>query len=688
MKNRISILVFAFIFSLPSFAQVDRSIMPKPGPAPEIHLGKYESFILPNGLKVFVVENHKLPRISLSLVVDRDPIRENDAVGYLEAAGDLLRTGTKTKTKDQLDKEIDFIGASISTSSTGFFATSLSEFTEKLISITSDIVLNSAFKQAELDKIIKRMKSVLAAQKDDPESIANVVENAVLFGKDHPYGETETNETLDNITLQKCKEYYSTYFAPNISYLAVVGDITPQKAKALVTKYFGSWKKKNVPTFTYKVPAAPNERKVALVDRENSVQSVIDIAYPIKLKLGDPDLIQATVANTILGGGVFRLFENLREKHSYTYGAYSTLIQDRVVGNFSATTEARNTVTDSSITQILYEMNRIRNEKVPEDELQMAKNYMTGNFAINLEHPQTIATYAINIERYNLPHDYYQNYLKNIAAVTADDVQKMAQKFILPDNSYIIVVGKGSQIESTLKQFGPVTLYNQYGDVIDTTKNKTPEGVTAKSVIDTYIKAIGGRENLEKVKDKTTVMSGSIQGMQIKMTIYQKVPNKIKQELDAGVIKQETYYDGKKGIVLSGDNTIDITGESLEMMKYQAMMHPIYIIDSIKVKTKLLGVEKVNDKDAYKIEVTLPNGKNWIEYFDPDTGYKIKDSQDITVPQGTFTKINEYSDFRKVDGVMYPFKLKQTTGPQSLEMTVSSIKVNTGIPDSTFEYKK
>jgi zinc protease len=166
------------------------------------------------------------------------------------------------------------------------------------------------------------------------------------------------------------------------------------------------------------------------------------------------------------------------------------------------------------------------------------------------------------------------------------------------------------------------------------------------------------------------------------------VPNKIKQELDAGVIKQETYYDGKKGIVLSGDNTIDITGESLEIMKYQAMMHPIYIIDSIKVMTKLLGVEKVNDKDAYKIEVTLPNGKNWIEYFDPDTGYKIKDSQDITAPQGTFTKINEYSDFRRVDGVMYPFKLKQTTGPQSLEMTVSSIKVNTGIPDSTFEYKK
>ncbi len=688
MKNRIVILIFAFIFSLPAFAQVDRSQMPKPGPAPEIHLGKYESFTLPNGLKVFVVENHKLPKISLSLVVDRDLVKEGNAAGMLEATGDLLRTGTKTKSKDQLDKEIDFIGASISTSSTGVFATSLSDYTEKLVSIMSDIVLNSDFKQTELDKILKRMKSALAAKKDDPNAIANVVENAVLFGKDHPYGETETDETLDNVTLQKCKDYYSKFFAPNISYLAVVGDIEPDKANSLVEKYFGNWKKKDIPTFTYKTPTAPIKREVALVDRENAVQSVIDVAYPIQLKLGDPDLIKADVMNTVLGGGVFRLFENLREKHSYTYGAYSSLIQDKFVGNFEATAEVRNEVTDSSITQILYEMNRIRNEKVPEDELQRAKNYMTGNFAINLEHPQTIATYAINIDRFNLPKDYYQNYLKNIAAVTSDDVQKMAQKYILPDNSYVIVVGKGSDVENTLKQFGPVTLYDRFGNEIDTTKNKAPEGITAESIINKYIDAIGGKANLEKVKDKTTIMHGSVQGTNLTMVIYQKEPNKIKQELDAGAIKQETYFDGNKGTVAVGGNTQNISGDALEILRYQALIHPLYIIDSLNVKTKLLGTEKINGKDAYKIEVTLPTGKSWTEYFDPETGFKVKDIQQITVPQGTFTKENEYSDYKNVDGVMYPFELVQTVGPQTIDMQVSSIKVNTGIPDSKFEMKK
>ena len=688
MKNRIFILIFVSIFSFPAFAQIDRSQMPKPGPAPEIHLGKYESFTLPNGLKVFVVENHKLPRVSFSLVVDRDLVKEGDAVGMLEATGDLLRTGTKTTTKDQLDQEIDFIGAGISTSPTGVYAISLSEYTEKLLSIMSDIVLNSDFKQAELDKILKRMRSALAAQKDDPNAIANTVGNVVMFGKDHPYGETETDQTLDNITLQKCKDYYSEFFAPNISYLAVVGDIKPDKAKSLVEKYFGSWKKKEVPTFTYKTPTAPKKREVAFVDRENAVQSVIDVAYPIQLKLGDPDLIKATVMNTVLGGGVFRLYENLREKHSYTYGAYSSLIQDKFVGNFAATAEVRNEVTDSSITQILYEMNRIRGEKVPEDELQRAKNYMTGNFAIKLEHPQAIATYAVNIERYNLPKDYYRNYLKNIAAVTSGDVQKMAQKYILPDNSHVIIVGKGSEIENTLKQFGPVTLYDRFGNKIDTTKNKVPEGVTAKSIIDKYIKVIGGKANLEKVKDKTTIMHGSVQGVNLTMIIYQKEPNKIKQELDAGAVKQETYFDGYKGVVSVAGNTQNITGDALEILRYQALLHPLYIIDSLDIKTKLLGTEKINGKDAYKIEVTLPTGKSWTEYFDPQTGLKVKDVQKISVPQGTFTKENEYSDYKNVDGVMYPFKLVQTVGAQTIEMNVSSLKINTGIPDNKFEIKK
>jgi len=688
MRNKLLAFVILFIFTLPSFAQVDRSKQPQPGPAPEINLGKYEFFELPNGLKVFVVENHKLPRVAFSLVINRDQILEGDKTGYLEATGELLRTGTKTRTKDQLDKEIDQIGASLSTSSSGIFAMSLTEFTPDLLQIMSDVVLNSEFKQSELGKIKKRMLSGLAAQKDDPNSIASVVSAALIYGKDHPYGEVETEQTVDSISLEMCDNYYSKFFAPNISYLAVVGDITLDKAKSLVEKHFGSWKKKTVPSFTYKTPKAPAKREIALVDRPNSVQSVIDVTYPVQLKLGDPDLINANVMNTILGGGVFRLFTNLREKHSYTYGAYSSLSQDKLVGSFSAEASVRNEVTDSSITQILYEMNRIRTEKVEESELQTAKNYLTGNFAIALERPQTIANFALNIARYNLPQNYYQNYLKNIAAVTSDDVQKIADKYIKPDNAYVLVVGKASEITGGLKQFGPVKLYDIYGDEIDTTKSKAPEGVTAKIILDKYINAIGGKENILKVKDKTTIMRGSVQGTNITTVMYQKAPNMVKQEVSAGPMKQIVLFDGKKAVMSLNGNNQEITGEPLEAMKYESVMYPLILIDTLNVSANLAGIEKVDGKDAYKIEMSMPDGKKWFEFYDPETGYKVKDSKEVVAPQGTFTQETTYSDYRDINGVKYAFKFKKAVGPQVIDLSVSSITVNTGLTDDAFELKK
>ena len=339
----------------------------------------------------------------------------------------------------------------------------LTEHIDTLLDIMSDIILHSDFKQNELDKIITRMKSDLASQKDDPDAIAGTVKDVVDFGKDHPYGEPETEQTVENITLQKCKEYYQEFFAPNISYLAVVGDINEAQVKELIKKYLGKWQRKDVPEFKYSNPQPPSQTTVALVDRPNAVQSVINITYPVQLKPGDKDLIPASLMNTILGGSTFRLFQNLREKHSFTYGANSRLSKDEFVGSFDAFTNVRNEVTDSAITQILYEMKRIKNESVPDSELQIVKNFLTGNFAIALESPQTIASFAINIDKYNLPENYYSNYLKNVADVTPAEIKQAADEYIKPDHSNIVVVGNADQIKKGLSQFGPIILYDNYG---------------------------------------------------------------------------------------------------------------------------------------------------------------------------------------------------------------------------------
>ncbi|HVO73908.1 MAG TPA: pitrilysin family protein, partial [Ignavibacteriaceae bacterium] len=369
--ERMTLRVFIILLFLNTtlFSQVDRSKPPKPGPPPEVKLGEYIPFQLKNGLKVFLVENHKLPRVAFKLVLDIDPVLQKNKAGYVSAAGQLLRTGTKTRTKDQIDKQLDFIGAELSANSSGAFAMCLKEHSAVLAELLSDIIINAAFKQEELDKIKLRMKSDLEASKDDPEEIARVVRNALVFGKDHPYGEAVTEETINNISLEDCRDYYNKFFRPNVAYLAVIGDITLEEAKPLVERSFGPWEKEKVPRYEYKKPFPPDSGLIAFVDRPNSVQSVINVAYPVDLKPWDKDVIEANVANTILGGGVFRLFKNLREKHGYTYGAYSSLRKDELAGSFNAYANVRTEVTDSAVVQILLEMKRIGNEKVPGDEL-------------------------------------------------------------------------------------------------------------------------------------------------------------------------------------------------------------------------------------------------------------------------------------------------------------------------------
>ncbi len=683
--HRIISFLFAVLIIIPLSAQVDRSKPPRPGPAPEIKLGDYEHFELPNGLKVFVVENHKLPRVSFSLLVDRDPILEGDTAGYISAAGQLLRTGTKNRSKDELDQAIDFIGAELSTSSTGVYAMSLTEHIDTLFKIMSDIILNSEFKQEELDKIKTRMESDLASQKDDPDAIAGTVKNVVNFGKDHPYGEPETEETVENITLEKCKEYYKTFFAPNISYLAVVGDINEQKAKQLVTKSLGSWQRKTVPKFNYPSPLPPEQTTVDLVDRPNSVQSVVNVTYPVQLKPGDSDVIPAALMNIILGGGTFRLFQDLREKHSFTYGANSRLSKDEYAGSFAAFTNVRNEVTDSAITRIFYEMNRIKTETVSDGELQTIKNYVSGNFAISLENPRTIASFAINIDKYNLPENYYADYLKNVAEVTPQEIKDAADKFIKPYHSNIVVVGNADQIKQGLKQFGPILYYDKYGNKIDTSLASIPGDLSAMDIINHYVKAIGGRDSLANVHDRTTVMRGTVQGFDVTTTMYQKESNLFKQEVDAGGMIQEIIYNGERGQMKAAGQEMNIEGNELEKLKYEATIHLLLNLDSLGVKLKLGGMEKVNGKDAYKIEMTLPSGTKWIQYYDPETGFKIEESKNITTPQGTFTQEIFYSDYKEVEGVKYPFIIKQSIGPQTIEFKVNSIKINTGIPDSKFE---
>ncbi len=671
------------------FAQLDRSQRPAPGPAPVIQIGDYHSFTLNNGLKVIVVENSRVPVVTVQLTLDIMPVHEGEAAGFAEMAGTLLRTGTKNRTKQQIDTEVDFLGASLFTSSTGIFASSLKRHFDKLMDLFTDVLYNPVFPQDELDKLKQQSISGLATVRTNPGAMAANLSSVVLYGKDHPYGSVVTETSVNNISVEKCVNYYKTYFRPNVAYLVVVGDITLAEVKAMAEKRFASWQPGDVPVPKYATPRPPAGNRVAFADRTGAVQSTIRVAYPVDMKPGAPDEIKASVMNGILGGSFSgRLNQNLREDKGYTYGARSNLSTDRLIGSFSASTEVRNSVTDTTLNEIVKEMNLLRTDLADEYILNLVKNFMTGNFARSLESPETVAQFALNIERYKLPQDYYATYLERLASVNAMDVKAMANKYLLTDNMYFIVVGNKDEVAETLRPFsatGKIEFYDAFGNKLEEAGIPVPAGITAKKVTENYVKAIGGEKKLKKIKDVTIKMTASIQGMTIEGLIYRKAPDKFYSSLSMGPnVLQKQVFDGNRGRVSGMGGAQDLTGDDLKQMQYQATINPELMYDKMGFQLELGGIELIDGVKAYKILVTNPLGKTSTEFFDMETGLKLRTVMTQDTPMGAITSVSDYKNYRDFAGIKFPTELIQTAGPQSITMKVSSVELNKKLKDDIF----
>ncbi len=675
-----------------SQAVVDRTKAPMPAPAREIKIGEYQSFTLKNGLQVFVVENHKLPRIQFSLELRNDPIIEGSKAGYVSIAGDLIGKGTTSRTKAQLDEEIDFIGAVLNTSSSGINASSLSKHTNKLLELMTDVLYNPSFLPEELEKIKTQTISGLAARKDDPEAIAANVRTVLVYGKNHPYGEVQREETVKAITIDDCKKYYATYFKPNNSYLAIVGDIDLKKAKKLVEKYFGKWQKGEVQNPTYTMPSQPEKTFIALVDRPASVQSVINIAYPIELKPGTPDAIKIGVANNILGssGLSSRLNKNLREDKAFTYGAHSSINSDKLVGSFDADASVRNEVTDSAVHEFLLELRKLSKEPVSDEELSAAKAYISGAFGRSLERPQTVANFALNTARYNLPKDYYANYVKNVAAVSKEDVLAASQKYIRPENAYIVVVGKGSEIADKLKPFGEVKYYDVYGENYTPSETTSlPAGLTADKVLTDYVAAIGGKEKIDAIKTIKVSSKASVPGAELIINSAQKTPNNAVIEIMAnGMTFQKIVTDGKDVSMMQMGQKAPVDESMKEGMILESYLVPELIFKDKGVKANLTGIEKVEGNDAYVVEYTYPSGNKSTSYFDVASHLKVQTIKTMDSPQGPVTQTTIYQDYKEANGVKFPYTVLQSFGPQNLKAEITSLEVNVPLEDALFKVEK
>lgn len=495
-----------FISSLAATAQVDRSVQPKAGPAPEINLGIPETFTLDNGLQVIVVENHKLPWVAYNLSLDNPPA-EGNITGVSSIMSGMLGKGSKETSKNDYNEEVDYLGASMNFGASGAYASGLSKYSDRILELMAEAAIHPNFTQEEFETEKNKSKENLKSSEKSVSRVAAVVSQSLAYGKNTAKGEFETQKSLDNVQLEDVTDFYSKNFLPNNAYLVVVGDVNYRKIKKQVKKNFEDWKKGNAPQNT--VTSAKNLDNLAInfVDMDNAVQSEIVVENIVDFKMSDPDYFPAIIANQILGGGgEARLFQNLREDKGYTYGAYSSLGNSKFGSSlFSASASVRNMVTDSSVVAFLDEIQDFRKQEIEDVDLENAKARYVGNFVRSLEQPATIARFALNIETENLPDDFYKNYLSKVNAVTKEQVKTAAQKYFMLDNARIVVVGKGSEVLENLQkvQFNgkniPVSYYDADANEVEKPnyESSIPEGVTAATVLNKYIEALGGEAKLK-----------------------------------------------------------------------------------------------------------------------------------------------------------------------------------------------
>lgn len=689
--KKIYLIVIA-VFSLVSLqAQIDRSKMPMPGPAPEINLEEPQSFELNNGLKVMVVENKKLPRVSIQLTIDNPPVLEGDKAGVSSLTGSLMGKGSKNISKDDFNEEIDFLGARMSFSSQSAYASSLSKYFPRMMELLADAAINPNFTEEEFNKEKDKLITGLKAEEKDVSAIASRVQRALAYGKTHPYGEFTTEETVNNIKLTDVLQFYRKYFVPANAYLIIIGDVTFENAKELAEEHFTAWTKAIPPSFSFSKPSDVQFTQINFVDMPNAVQSEITVQNLVNLKMADEDYLPALVANQILGGGgEGRLFLNLREDKGYTYGSFSAIGNDKYgLSRFRATASVRNMVTDSSVVELLKEIDKIAATPVSETELANTKAKYAGRFIMALENPQTIARYALNIETENLPKDFYKTYLERLDGISIEEVQNAAKKYFSSSNARVVVAGKGSEVLENLEK---VTVNGSKIPVFyfDKTAEKTtkpdysasiPEGLTATNVVESYIAAIGGKETLAKVESYSMLAAAEMQGMKLDLEMKKTSTDQsmVNMKMMGNSVSKQVL-DGDKGYMMAQGQRKDLSEDEVSKIKEESAPFPeLNYLTAGGIS--LEGTEMVGDKEAFVVKVT----DNKTVYYAIETGLKLQEVNSMEMQGQQVRQTMVFDDYKEVSGILFPFKLTQSMGPQNIEFIVTEVKVNEGVSPADFK---
>lgn len=439
----------------------------------KVNLPKAQEATLANGLRVVVLESHKVPTFNMQMVVLSGGLSDPaDYHGLAAFTAGMLRDGTTKRSSKDIAEQIDALGGTLASNSglssvtSTVSASGLIENLDPTMDIFADVVRNPTFPAGEVEKYKGRTLAQLQFQRSSPQFLAQEQFSRAIYGE-HPAALiSPPANSIKRLSSKDLVDFHSTYYRPNNAILAIVGDVTLKDVLPKIEKAFGDWQKVDVPVTT--IPSAPSQApsRIFLVDRPGSVQTVLQLGN-LGIERTSPDYFSLLLADRILGGGpAARLFLNLREDKGYTYGAYSNFSGSKFRGTWISSSEVRTDVTEGAMKEFMYELKRLRDEKVTADELENAKRAIVGNFALSLEQPQSLLQNIILQKIYNLPADYWDTYPQRVAAITAEDIQTVAQKYIDLGHLQIVAVGDASKTRTVLAKYGTVEVYDADGKLV------------------------------------------------------------------------------------------------------------------------------------------------------------------------------------------------------------------------------
>jgi predicted Zn-dependent peptidase len=440
----------------------------------KVKLPRAEEATLKNGLRVILLPSHKVPTFNMQLVVLSGGLSDKpDYRGLATFTASLLREGTSKRSSKDIAEQVDALGATLTalsglSSLTSTVTTSgLVENLDQTLDLFADVIRNPTFPQSEVDKYKTRTLAQLQFQRSIPRFLAAEQFQRAIYGTNHPASLiAPPAESLKKLTSKDLAEFHSTYYRPNNAILAIVGDVTMKEIMPKLEKVFGDWEKGTVPATSIPPAPAQTDSRIYLIDRPGSVQTVLQLGT-LGIERTSPDYFAVLMADRVLGGGPSgRLFLNLREDKGYTYGAYSNFGGSKFKGTWISSSEVRTDVTEGAMKEFMYELNRLRNDLVPAEELDNAKRAIIGSFALSLEQPQALLQNIITQKLYNLPADYWDTYPQKVSAITAADVQRAAKTYIDLNHLQIVAVGDAAKARDVLTKYGKVELYDAEGKPI------------------------------------------------------------------------------------------------------------------------------------------------------------------------------------------------------------------------------